>query len=102
MRDWLTIQFEKGDDSCLEEFIQANPGMDDTMRTLLANYLNMSEPNLQKWIEEYQLNASEFLQSFINHTKCAHWSKGLPYIKMAASRVEADKPLSKNRLSFMI
>ena len=62
MSDWLTIECEKGDDSCLREFIQANPILDTAMRTLLANYLNLSEPNLQRWIQEYQHAASEYSQ----------------------------------------
>ena len=61
MRDWLTIECEKGNDSRLREFIQANPILEATMRTLLANYLNLSEPNLQRWIQEYEHGASEFL-----------------------------------------
>ena len=59
MYNWLTIEVEKEDDSHLEEFIEANPVLDDTMRNLLANYLNLSEPNLRKWIQEYQNKASE-------------------------------------------
>ena len=67
MRDWLTIQLEKGDDLRLRKFTQANPVLDATMRTLLANYLNLSEPNVQKWIQNYQLTASEHSQLYINH-----------------------------------
>ena len=60
MRDWLTIECEKGSDSRLREFIQANPTLDTAMRTLLANYLNVNEHNLQKWIHEYEDVASEY------------------------------------------
>ena len=72
MRDWLTIQFEKGNDLRLREFIQANPLLDMTMTTLLANNLNLSQPNVQKWIQDYQLNASEHLQLSINHVHSVH------------------------------
>ena len=61
MRDWLTIQFEEGNDLHLRKFIQANPVLDTTMRTLLANYLNLSEPNVQKWIQNYHRTGSEHL-----------------------------------------
>ena len=72
MRDWLTIQSEKDDDLRLRKFIQANPVLDATMRTLLANYLNLSEPNVQKWIQNYQLTASEHSRSYINHVRSVH------------------------------
>ena len=62
MRDWLAIECEKGKDSRLREFIQANPILDTAMRALLANYLNLSEPNLQKWIQEYEHVESEYSQ----------------------------------------
>ena len=60
MRDWLTIECEKVNDSRLRKFIQANPVLDTAMRTLLANYLNLSELNLQRWIQEYQHVESEY------------------------------------------
>ena len=72
MRHWLTIQCEKGNDLGLREFIQANPALDDTMRALLANYLNVSDRNLQKWIQEFQHCASEYSSSFINFADSAH------------------------------
>ena len=72
MRDWLMIQFEKGNDIRLKEFIQANPVLDMTMRTLLANYLDLSEPNVQRWIEDYQRKGSEYLQSRTNHVHSVH------------------------------
>ena len=64
MRDWFTIQREKGKSVRLRKFIQANPVLDKTMRTLLANYLNLSEPYLQKWIQDYQDTSSECSQPF--------------------------------------
>ena len=73
MSDWLTIQLKKGKDVCLKKFIQANPVLDATMRTLLANYLNLSEPNVQKWIQNYQRAGSEHSQSYINHIHSVHW-----------------------------
>ena len=66
MGDWLTISCEKWNNVCLREFIQANPVVDTTMRTLLAIYLNLSEPNLQNWIQGYQHKASECLQLYSN------------------------------------
>ena len=66
MRDWLTIQCEKATDSRLREFIQANPVLDNIMRTLLTNYLNLSETNLKKWIQEYQHVAGECSKSYTN------------------------------------
>ena len=72
MRHWLTIQCEKRNDLRLSEFIQANPDLDDTMRALLANYLNLSEPNLQAWIQEFQHCASEYSSLFINVAHSAH------------------------------
>ena len=59
VRDWLTIQCEKRNDLQTRKFIQANPVLDSTMKTLLANYLNLSEQNLQNWIQVYEDNASE-------------------------------------------
>ena len=59
MCDWLTIQFEKDHDSQARKFIQANPVLDSTMKTLLASYLNLSEAKVQKWVQEYEENASE-------------------------------------------
>ena len=72
MRNWLTIQLEKRKNFCLRKFIQANPVLDTTMRTLLANYLNLSEPNLQKWIQDYQYNASEYSKRYSNRGISAH------------------------------
>ena len=72
MRDWLTIQCEKGERSCLREFIEANPVLDAIMRALLANNLNLSEPGLQKWIQGYQRTASKCLQTYINHVQKGH------------------------------
>ena len=72
MRDWLTIQLEKNEDVRLKKFIQANPVLDATMRTLLANYLNLSEPNVQNWIQNYQRTGSEHSQSYINHVPSVH------------------------------
>lgn len=73
MHNWLTIQREMGNNFHLREFIQANPALDKTMRTLLANYLNLSEPNLEKWIQDYQDTASEYLQLYINLTYNVHF-----------------------------
>ena len=67
MRDWFTIQFEQRSDSRLTEFIQANPVLNKTMRTLLVKQLNMSEPNLDNWIEEFQHGASKYSQLHISH-----------------------------------
>ena len=66
MRQWMTLQREKGNDSRYSKFIQANPGLDITMRTVLANYLNMSEQSVQKWLQDYimyQRGKSEYLNS---------------------------------------
>ena len=68
MRHWLTIQREKGKDSSLSKFIKANPGMDITMRTLLANYLNVTPHNLQQWVQKYimhQRGKREYLYSLV-------------------------------------
>ena len=54
MGDWLIIQCEKGEDPRLSKFIQANPLLDMTMRTILAKYLNLSYMSLEKWIEAYR------------------------------------------------
>ena len=70
MRDWLTIQCQKGEDSKLSEFIQANPLVDNTMRTFLAKYLNLSEPRLQQWIYAYQNGTSECSQSHFKGDMC--------------------------------
>ena len=73
MRHWLTIQREKGNDSRFSKFIQANPGLDITMRTVLANYLNMSEQNLQKWLQGYlihQRGKREYLNSRVQESVC--------------------------------
>ena len=64
MIDWLTIHCEKWNNPNLNKFIQENPVLDMTMRTLLANYLNLSEPSLQHWIHEYQHGTSKHLQSY--------------------------------------
>ena len=56
MRQWLTIKRENGKDSRFSKFIQANPGLDITMRAVLANYLNMSEQNVQKWLQDYLMH----------------------------------------------
>ena len=62
MRDWLNIQCENGEDPHLRKFIQVNPLLDSTMKTHLANYLNLSEPkSVQKWIESYQMKGGECL-----------------------------------------
>ena len=63
MRDWFTIQLEKGINSRLTEFIQANPVLDKTMRTLLAKHVKLSEPNLHRWIEDIQRSAREYSPS---------------------------------------
>ena len=63
MRDWLTIQLEKGSDPRLTEFIRANPLLDKRMKTILVKRLNLSEPNLEKWIEEFPPIASRYLYS---------------------------------------
>ena len=73
MRDWLTIQREKGKNLRLRKFIQDNPVLDKTMRTLLANYLNLSEPNLQKWVQDYQAASSKYFQPYMNDAHCVHW-----------------------------
>ena len=75
MRDWLTIQFEKGSDSRLTEFIQANPVLDKTMRTILVKQLNLSEPNLEKWIEEYHhtCTASKYMCSHLYNNHPDMW-----------------------------
>ena len=68
MRQWLTIHCEKGNDLRFSKFIQANPGLDIAMRTVLANYLNMSEQNVLKWQQEYimyQRGESEYLISHL-------------------------------------
>ena len=71
MRDWLTIQYEKDNDPRLKKFIQANPGLDMAMRTLLGKALNLSQPSVENWIQSYQYGASECLQIQINHSyKC--------------------------------
>ena len=77
MRDWLTIQFEKGSDSHLTEFIQANPVLDKTMRTLLVKQLNLSESNLEKWIEKFQHGPSKYmyLHLYNDHPDSGRWSK---------------------------
>ena len=63
MRDWFTIQLEKGINSRLREFIQANPVLDKTMRTLLTKHVKLSEPNLHRWIEDIQRSAREYSPS---------------------------------------
>ena len=59
MRDWLLIQREKETDPSLISFIQANPLLDRTMRTFLANYLNLSERRVENWIQEYHNETGE-------------------------------------------
>ena len=59
MRDWLLIQHEKEIDPSLTSFIQANPLLDRTMRTMLANYLNLSERRVENWIQEYHNETGE-------------------------------------------
>ena len=59
MRDWLLIQREKETNPNLISFIQANPVLDRTMRTILANYLNLSEQHVEKWIQEYHNETGE-------------------------------------------
>ena len=59
MRDWLLIQREKQTDPSLIEFIQANPILDRTMRTVLANYLNLSEQCVENWIQWYHNETGE-------------------------------------------
>ena len=96
MRDWLTIQYEKSNDIRLREFIQANPVLDRTMRTLLANYLNVSEPNVQKWIQDYQREGSEHLQSYINHVhRCIELllPKDLPPLLMYPKSLHLSKTI---------
>ena len=66
MRDWLTIQFEKSNDLHLIKFIEDNHLLDMTMRRVLANYLNLSEPSVEMWIHDYQRTASEHSQLYIN------------------------------------
>ena len=66
MGDWLTIQSELKNNSRLREFVQANPLLDNTMRTLLATYLNLSEPSLEGWIQEYQHGRSKHSPLYIN------------------------------------
>ena len=53
MQDWLFIQREKENDPRLIKFIEANPVLNEAMRTTLANCLNLSEHSLEKWIQQY-------------------------------------------------
>ena len=62
MRDWLAIHCLKENEPRLKKFIQANPVLDMTMRTLLAKALNLSEPDVLKWIQSYKIGAGEYLQ----------------------------------------
>lgn len=59
MRDWLLIQRKKKTDPSLIEFIQANPVLDRTMRTVLAKYLNLSEQSVENWIQWYHNETGE-------------------------------------------
>ena len=52
--DWLSIQHEKQKDVDLQEFIQSNPIVDLTMRTLLGNFLQLNDSSLQTWIDRYK------------------------------------------------
>ena len=67
MRDWLTIQCKKEEDPHLRRFIQNNPLLDYTMKTLLGKQLKLSEPSLQKWIEACKNGTSEWWQSDIQN-----------------------------------
>ena len=60
MRDWLIIEHEKENDPSLRKFIEANPLLDTTMRTVLANYLGLSELGVRKWIQVYHKAKSEY------------------------------------------
>ena len=62
MQDWLFIQREQQKDPRLIEFIQANPVLDRTMRTILAYCLNLREPSLEKWIQQYHNATGECMQ----------------------------------------
>ena len=76
MRDWLTIECEIESDSRLQKFIQANPLLPSTMRKLLAMRLNLSNADLQKWVQEYQNGPSEYSQLYTSHMK-VHFKVGL-------------------------
>ena len=54
MGDWLTIQCEKEKDSQWREFIERNPLLDETMRTLLGRHLKLNHSSLQHWIQDYK------------------------------------------------
>ena len=54
MNDWLIIECEKEKQPNLREFIQANPILDQTMRTMLADFLKVNESSLLNWIQLYQ------------------------------------------------
>ena len=69
MHDWLTIECKKESDSPLQRFIQDNPVLDNTMRTLLATCLNLSESNLQEWIQGYKNGPSEYSQFYTNYVE---------------------------------
>ena len=70
MRDWLTIQCEKGENPHMRKFIQANPLLDPTMKTQLARCLNLSEQqSVQKWIEAYRNTTSKCFA-----VTCQNWS----------------------------
>ena len=65
MRDWLIIDREKENDPSLRKFVQANPVLDTTMRTHLANYLNLGERSVRKWIQVYHESKSEWLENHL-------------------------------------
>ena len=53
MGEWLKIHRDKGKDSAIANFIQANPNLDIIMTNFLANHFMMNESTTQSWIQAY-------------------------------------------------
>ena len=54
MGDWLLIEQERDNLPQLANFVQANPGLQMTMRSMLCKNLDLTEEQVQSWLNNFK------------------------------------------------
>ena len=63
MRDWLRKGLKGRTDSQLDSYLECIPNLDQEMRNLLQEELNLTELQVQDWIHKYRQHQDSFGKS---------------------------------------
>ena len=73
MSDWLLIEQKRDTILQLAYFAQANPGLQMKMRSMLCNNLDLTEEQLQAWLNKYKQNLQyDILQGVVYRRLCMY------------------------------